>query len=247
MCKSGLLRIVLGGRMKNYDFVDEKPATKIINFKPESAIQFLKEMFESEVSKMRKKAEAFQVTDHKTMDTAIEMINQAKKLINRVEKERKRIKAPYLKFTKGLDGMAKNVKEPITEIIDILDVKIKPIAIMIKEAEERRLAREREARLAAEAEAEKKRAAGQVVLDVPTAPTVPEREIAEGKFTTGEGSAKLEFYMDWNVVDFDAVPRKYKKLIIDEDKLDADIQAGVEVPGVRATRESKLKTRVSNK
>jgi hypothetical protein len=203
-------------------------------------------MFEDEISKMRKKAEAFEVTDHKTVDTAIEMINQVKKLINRVEKERKRIKAPYLKFTKGLDGMSKNVKAPANEIIDILAAKVKPVAEAIQAAEDKRLREEREAKIEAERKADEKRAAGQVVLEVPGVPVLaPEKEIAAGKFKTAEGSAQIEYFYTWSVIDFGKVPNKYKKTIIDEDKLDADIQSGVEVAGVRAVKDSKLQTRVS--
>jgi uncharacterized glyoxalase superfamily protein PhnB len=232
--------------MKNYDFVEKKKNgdVKIVNFNAESAIAYIKEMFSGEVTKMRKKAEAFVVTDQATMNTAIEMTNQAKKLVNKIEKERKRIKAPYLKFTKALDGMSKNLKDPIAEITAILNEKIKPMAEKIQRAEEERLRKEREARLAAEAEADRKRAAGEVVIDVPEVPTVPDDSAAEGRFQTAEGSAKIEYFYTWDVVDFDAVPRKYKKWIIDEDKLDADIQAGIEVKGVHSQKDSKLSTRV---
>ncbi len=225
--------------MKNYDFAKTDPPA-IKKFDAESAVYYMETLFSAETEEMKKIADSFVVNDLKSMNQAIEMINQAKKLWNAVDKERKIIKDPYLVFTKKLDGISNNIKDPLVEIQGILNEKVKPVALAIKRKDEEDRAKEAAARLKIE-EANKGKAVKTVV------PPKAASTHGDGLFKTAEGSAQLNTFFKWDVIDFKAVPKKYKKTIIDEAKLDADIQAGAKVAGVNSYEDVALKTRVNKR
>jgi hypothetical protein len=226
-------------KKKSYDFAEAKPTPKTIgSFNAEGAVGILQKKFSAEIEKMMKKAKAFVVKDQNTLDQAIDMINQAKKLENGVEKEKKIIKKPYLAFNKEIDGMVRSIKNPLTEIRSILSEKAKPTALALKLAEEKRLKKAEEERARIEKANQAK------AVKVPVVPVAPSKA-ATGTFNSNEGSATVKTFKKWSVVDMAKVPRKYKYTVVDEDMVNRDVQAGVAVPGLSITDDIDLKTRVN--
>ena len=223
-------------KMMDYSFAqtDVQPMNSAV------AVKSLESAFSNEITKMKKKAEVFAVVDQQTMNTAIEMTNQAKKLINAIEKEKNALKRPALDYTQPIDAMVRNLKKPIAEIQAILNEKIKPVALEIQRAEQKRLQKEAKERARIEAAN-----ANKVVKTPVMAPPVAPTKAAAGTFKTNAGSVTVKTFKKWTVVDIQAVPRKYKYWAIDEDFLNRDVQNGVKVPGLKIEDDIDLKTRVS--
>jgi hypothetical protein len=220
-----------------YGFIEDT-GVSIASFDGKAAVKHMELSFKKEIDKMIKMAEAFEVKDEATMNQAIEMINQSKKYVKRVDKERLRIKDPYTKFGKELDGISNRIKDPLKEIPRILELKVKPIALAIRDAKEKE-------RKQAEALRRKTEAANaKRIKQVPVPPPAPAKADG-GTFKTVEGSAKLNTVIRWTVKSFAKVPDEYKVTTIDERKLDAAIQSGAKVPGVYSYEDIELKTRAS--
>jgi len=227
-------------KKKSYDFAtkEKKPSTPAIKaFDSSAAVKTLELMFVKEIEKMAKIADSFTVKDVATMDQAIDMINQSKKLENAVEKEKKVIKAPYLGFNKEVDGMVRSIKKPLGDIRNVLSEKVKPVALALKLAEEKRL------RDAVAERARLEKANSKKAVKAPMAPVVPTTS-ASGTFKAAEGSATVKVIKKWTIVDLKEVPRKYKYWAVDQDALDRDVQNDIVIPGVRVTEDINLTTRV---
>jgi hypothetical protein len=227
-------------KKKTYDFAEEKkpslPALKAFDSK--AAVKTLELLFTKEIEKMKVVADKFMVKDQETVDIAIDMMNQTKKMSNRVEKEKKVIKAKYLAFNTAVDSMVRAIKNPLDAIKAVLAEKVKPIALALKLAEDKRL------RKAAEEKARIEKANQAKAVKVPVVPIAP-TTVASGTFKTAEGSATVKVFKKWTIVDMAAVPRKYKYWAVDQDALDRDVQNGVVVPGLQVTDDIDLKTRVN--
>ena len=227
-------------KKKSYDFAEEKkPSIRAIKaFDASGAVKSLELMFTREIEQMDKVAKKFVVKDQATVDIAIDMMNQTKKMGNRVEKEKKVIKAKYLAFNKAVDSMVRAIKDPLDLIKGILAEKVKPIALALKLAEEKRLRKAEEERARIEKANQAK------AVKVPVVPVAPTK-VASGTFKAAEGSATVKVIKKWTIMDMKAVPKKYKYTAIDQDALDCDVQAGVIVPGLQITDDIDLKTRVN--
>jgi len=237
---------------KNYDFFDTKDAKSsglsvkpklpvVKKFDHQSACAYMTQLFGAQITKMKKAAEKFTVRDEKSMRRAIEMINQAKKLANAVKKEKDQIKRPYLDFTQPLDKMARSVNAPLDEVMTILNIKIKPVALAIKRENEAKI-REAEAARLKQLEIDRKKS---VAIQPMPAP-IPMSPASTGVFNTKEGSATVNTVKTWTVVDFAAVPRKYKRTVLAEDVIEDAVQNGIDIPGVKVSEDIDLKTRVKS-
>lgn len=212
------------------------PATeppKIVKFDAQSAVDHMAALFGNQIKKMKKKAEDFVVKDESTIAQASEMATQAKKMIKVVDDKRVEIKAPYLKFTKALDTMARNIKKPLDEIQKLLEGKIGPVALAIEE-EKAKAARK------AAAEAEKK--AKTEVFETPTiqAPSA----MQDGKVQAKHGSVSVEKVRKWDLVDFKKVPAAYKVTELNYPKINEAVLNGANIPGLRIYEDSQVKTRL---
>lgn len=227
-------------KKKSYDFAEEKkPSLPTLKaFDSKAAVKTLELMFTKEIEKMKVVADKFVVKDQATVDIAIDMMNQTKKIGNSVEKEKKVIKEKYLAFNKAVDSMVRAIKNPLDLIKAVLAEKVKPVALALKLAEEKRLKK------AAEERARIEKANLAKAVKVPTVPVAPTK-VASGTFKSHEGSATVKVVKKWTIMDMKAVPRKYKYTAIDQDLLDKDVQDGVVVPGLQITDDIDLKTRVN--
>jgi hypothetical protein len=181
------------------------------------------------IDDMAKQADSHKVIDRQSMEIAIGMGTQAKQYINKVEKRRKQVKAPYLEFTKRLDSLAGGVKKRLEAVQESLRVKIRPVMIELK-------AKEDAARAKAAEEAQKAAASNSVAPPPP--PAAP-----SGPTKTTSGSAELKEKVTWEVSDITKVPAEYLTVIAS--KVNHAAKAGKEIPGIKITREQDVSMRAN--
>jgi hypothetical protein len=159
------------------------------------------------VDDMAKQAKEFKVIDEATMQTAIGMGTQAKQYINKIEKTRKEIKAPYLAFGKQLDTLTKAVTKRLESIQEGLREKIRPIMVeRKKKAEAAAKKAAEEAALKAQETGKDTAAFGSQAVPAPTGAPAPP---TTGGVQTDSGSAKLEKTFEWDLEDVTKVPVEY--------------------------------------
>jgi hypothetical protein len=185
------------------------------------------------VDSMEKKAADFKVIDEPTMTRAIEMGTQAKQFINKIEKKRKEVKAPYLAFTKRLDTLAKGITSRLEDIQEGLRTKIRPVMQEQRAKEEAA----RKAALKAQEEAAKKKSPDDTGKQTQPPPAAPPAPAASKK--TATGSAKLQKTFEWDVTDIKSVPEEY--LTVAPSKINTFIKANlkldkeIKIPGIEIT------------
>jgi hypothetical protein len=185
------------------------------------------------VDEMAKQADAHKVIDKTTMTKAIGMGTQAKQYINKVEKTRVEVKAPYLMFGKKLDALSSGVKKRLEAIQESLREKIRPVMIAEKAKEDKALKDAEEARKKAEKDvSEKDVTPGFESKDVPApmAPPTPSGTTG-GPVQTASGSAGLVKKVTWTVQDITKVPADYLTVIAS--KVNKDVKAGKMIPGIK--------------
>lgn len=161
-------------------------------------------------------AESIQITTKEQADDAAETAKKLNSIGKDIEAERKAIVAPFNAFVDQVNAIAKRYSLPFTTAAK----KIGNAAIAWHNAESMRIMAERK-------KAQQEREAA-LLANKPAAALPAVAEEAPPKVIS---TRKVKV---WTVVDFDAVPNKYKKTIIDEDALDTDIKSGAvtAVPGV---------------
>lgn len=222
--------------------------------------------FEARIDDMRAQAAAVKVVDQDSHDTALTMIGEAKQVANKIEAERKRVKAPYFEMGKRIDGFANPLVGALRDIAAGLESAIRPWAIeqdrkrRAAEAEARRLAEEARRKAEAEARAKSEAAAIEAAQNnlpppppepivMPPVPEVPTE--TRSRVETATASVDLEWTAD--VVDLavllavpDLVEAREKELLKAATPwVNAQVKAGRrEIPGVSIYQTEKVKTRV---
>jgi len=194
------------------------------------------------VDDMAKQADEHKVIDVVSMEKAIGMGTQAKQYINKIEKTRVEVKAPYLAFGKKLDQLAKGVQSRLEAIQESLRQKIRPIMIAEKEKENERLRAEEERRKASAGE-QQELTPGFATAEVP-APIAPPAPAVSGPIKTASGSAGLEKKYTWTVSDITKVPSEYLTVIAS--KVNKAVKAGEKIPGLKIEVTDEVKM-VANK
>jgi hypothetical protein len=184
------------------------------------------------VDEMAKQADAHKVIDRPTMEKAIGMGTQAKQYINKVEKTRVEVKAPYLMFGKKLDALSSGVKKRLEAIQESLREKIRPVMIAEKAKEEKALKDAEDARKKAEKDVTPDATPGFESKDVPApmAPPTPSGTTG-GPVQTASGSAGLVKKVTWTVQDITKVPAEYLTVIAS--KVNKDAKAGKKIAGIK--------------
>jgi hypothetical protein len=184
------------------------------------------------VDEMAKQADAHKVIDKTSMTKAIGMGTQAKQYINKVEKTRIEVKAPYLAFGKKLDSLSGGVKKRLEAIQESLREKIRPIMIAEKAKEDKALKDAEEARKEAEKDVTPDATPGfeNKSVPAPMAPPTPSATTG-GPVQTASGSAGLVKKVTWTVQDITKVPAEYLSVIAS--KVNKDAKAGKKIPGIK--------------
>ena len=173
--------------------------------------------FQSKIDAMRAQAEAVQVTDQESHDTALTMIGEAKQVAKQIETKRVEVKAPYLNVCKAIDGFAGPLVQTVKGIAGALEDKIRPWIIeqdrkrRAAEAEARRAAEEARRKAEAEAQEKARQAAAQAAekgepppppepVVMPAMPAVP----TETRSRVETATASVDVVWDWHVEDIHA-------------------------------------------
>lgn len=183
------------------------------------------------VDDMAKQADAHKVIDKPTMEKAIGMGTQAKQYINKIEKTRVEVKAPYLTFGKKLDSLAGGVKKRLEAIQESLREKIRPVMIAEKAKEDKALKDAEAARQAAEKDVGPDVVDGFENKSVPAPLAPPTPTTSGGNVQTSSGSAGLVKKVTWEVKDITKVPAEYLTVIAS--KVNKDAKAGKKIPGIK--------------
>ena len=101
------------------------PVVKPDPFNPEHLVALF-DKFGTEIVKMEGIAASFVVSDDESNAEAVGMTTQAKGLASTIEKERKKVKEPYLKVIKELDGFANGLGKRLFGVQGTLNGKIQP-------------------------------------------------------------------------------------------------------------------------
>lgn len=193
------------------------------------------EKYVARIDDMDSQALALQVVDDDSNHIAVEMTNQAKKLVQIIGKKHQKLKAPYLAVTQPLDAFKKKLSDRLQQTQRTINGKIQPY--LQKKEQERReaerkaqgaarkeqerldaIARAEADRLAEEARqkalAEKKtaeeaeaEAQAAAALAEPAPVVVAEME-TETKTVTDAGTAKLKYEWAWEIEDFLKLPKE---------------------------------------
>jgi predicted transcriptional regulator len=202
-------------------------------FDPEHLVALF-DKFGAEIVKMEDTVASFIISDDKSNTEAVEMTAQAKGLASTIEKERKKVKEPYLKVVKALDGFANGLGNRLSGVQGTLNNKIQPYLeeLAKKRAEEERkaqeIARKEQERLEAGRKKEQgrlaeiarqkaieegipeeaaDRLANEAKAMVEDAPlVVAPTPITPEKIETEAGSARLKTTPQGFIVDFKALP-----------------------------------------
>lgn len=137
------------------------------------------ERFVAEIDKMEAAAVAHSVSDQPSCNKANTMTNQAKKLTQTIEKQRKEIKEPYLKITSAIDSFASGLRKRLFLIQTEINIKLLPYMQKLEHErkeeerkaaakareEQERLEQERQAEMARQAELSRQKAVEQGKAD----------------------------------------------------------------------------------
>lgn len=228
--------------MVNFAIGQKEQVEKLVKdaapIKIEINLSKLTEMFskaEQAIDSMIEQAEKHAITDSDTQSKAIEMGTQAKQLFNRLEKKRKEIKEPFLKYGQQLDGMVKPLKDKLAGIQTGLKIKIKKHL-----DEEERLAAEKEKkRLELEAALNPQKSPDELVPETP-APVI------QSKQKTSSGSMATKKVWKFEIEDVNKVPARY--LMVNESAIKAAIDNGArDIPGVKIYKDRDVRLTVARK
>lgn len=227
----------------NFDVNGNEKVEKIVDsakapIKVEINLTELTRLFsraEKAIDAMVEKAENHSVTGLDSRESAIEMGTQAKQLFNKIEKKRKEIKEPFLKYSQKLDGMVKPLKDKLSSIQSGLKIKIKYHI----DAENKR-----------KADAERKRLEVEAALNpeskLPEPVTQNSKPVIESVQRTSSGSATVKKVWKFKVKDLQKVPSKY--LMLNEDAVQTSIDLGIrDIPGIEIYEDSDIRLTVSRK
>lgn len=204
------------------------------------------DLYHSQIDEMKEMAQQVTVSDEPSNKAAVEMTTQIKGLVNKLEKERKKVKEPYLNVTSLLDNKVKDLRNRLDDIQKNLNKKIMDFMI-----EEQRKAQE------VERVNEKARARAQAVIDAQARETgelplqVVMPEVKPVTAFTDSGKAALKTKKDWRVIDFRVLP---EELFVDRATdiikaiapwINAQMKAGItSIPGIDFFETTELKTTV---
>jgi len=223
------------GEAYDTDWIDE-----IMVRKASFDLEPLSNMFakvHEHIDDMAKQADDLKVIDVATMNEAIGKGTQAKQYINKIEKTRQEVKAPYLAHGKRIDKLSKGVTSRLEAIQESLRVKIRPI--MIAEKEKARA-------IAEKAEKERREAEKDIAQGSPAAPAPPPPapSAPSGPVKTSTGSADLVKKYTWTVSDIKLVPEKY--LTVTASMVNKDVKAGIQIPGIKIEVTEDVAMRAAN-
>ena len=219
------------GEAYDTDWIDEVMVRKA-SFDLEPLSNMFAKVHEH-IDDMAKQADDLKVIDVATMNEAIGKGTQAKQYINKIEKTRQEVKAPYLAHGKRIDKLSKGVTSRLEAIQESLRIKIRPIMIAEKE---------KAAAIAAKAEKERREAEKDIVQDL--APPPPAPPAPSGPVKTSTGSADLVKKYTWTVSDIKMVPEKY--LTVTASLVNKDVKAGIQIPGIRIEVTEDVAMRAAN-
>lgn len=227
------------------EIITEREITPVDPLDPTPVVALF-DLYHSQIDKMKEQSCYIVVVDETTNQTAVEMTTQIRGLVNKLEKERKKVKEPYLNVTSLLDEKVKGLKNRLDDIQRDLNKKI--MSFMM---DERRKAQEieranEEARVRAQAVIDAQaRETGELPLQV----VVPERKPVMA--VTDSGKAALKTKKDWRVVNFRTLPEElFVERAADIIKtiapwINAQMKAGItSIPGIEFFETTELKTTV---
>lgn len=122
-----------------------KPQTDVVQATTTDPAQIVSklESFRGKIAEMHTTAAAHAVTDDRTNEEAVRMINQAGQIIKELDKKHEELKRPFKKITDILDNTRKELKDGLGRVQNILKSKVEPY---LQEKERIRLEAERKAR-----------------------------------------------------------------------------------------------------
>lgn len=182
------------------------------------------------IDEMVGKAEIHEVTDEATSKMAVSMAADAKRLFNKIERQRKELVEQPNLFVKSINSFTKTFQEKLKKVENGLKTKVSNYQYKLE------LERREQEKKAKEAvEKFQKRINQEAKEKGVEAPVVPTPVIPEAKTITRteEGaSASQRAVWEFEVVNIDKIPREY--LVLDKIKVRQAIKMGVrEIPGLR--------------
>ena len=185
--------------------------------------------YEKNLADMAAKAGTHLIIDAQTNEEAVTLAGQSKAMFRALEKKRKEVIGPASEFVAAVNQMVKPMTAILTGIEDGLKHRITRYS---QEQERRRLEQQRKANEEARSlqdEIEKAAVSAGEPSNIVVAPVVVE---APKVTRTASGSASLRTTWAFEVVDFAALPDKFKQ--VDRVAINNEIKAGIrQIPGVR--------------
>lgn len=215
---------------KERQTVEEERATKALKEKTE--LTFALDLahakmdlsqYNQAIDKMMAEAEAIEVINDVSSQKAVELAANAKKLFNRIEKQRKEIVTQPNQFIKAVNAFAKGFQNKLSQIENDLKTKISLYQnkIELERREQEKKAKEAAEKLQEEINEEAKEKG--IEAPVVPIPIVPETKIIT---RTEEGaSASQRKTWKFKVVDISKVPKAY--ICISEVKVRQAIRMGI--------------------
>jgi len=234
--------------IKEETAVLESIAPQIIDPLDPAPVVALFDMYHGQIDEMVIASSNVSVVDEESNRIASEMTLQVKSLVNVLEKERKRIKEPYLNVTSLLDSKVKSLRDRLDKIQAEINKKIR--AYLLEEQLKAQAAAQ-----AAEAERKKEQArldkeAEQTGLP-PLQVVIPE-PMQNTAVISPAGKVALKTKLEWEVTDFKKLPEELFAVRADDIKkaiapwINVQIKAGVrEISGVRMFETTDIKTSIS--
>ncbi len=193
------------------------------------------EDYNAEAVRIAAEAKALTVQDQDSLNVAVMLGGNAKKIGKAIEVQRKAIILEPQEFVKGVNAICKSISDSLDEAERTAKGKINQYqARVLMEQRERQKNADEEARKLQEAVNKEAKEKG-IEAPVVVAPVV---QSAPKVTRTEAGSASQRKVWSFEIVDGDKVPREY--LIIESQKIRDAIKMGVrEIPGVRIFEETK--------
>ncbi|MFA5377585.1 MAG: hypothetical protein WC455_17675 [Dehalococcoidia bacterium] len=191
--------------------------------------------YRTEAVRIAAEAKALTVQDQESLNIAVMLGGNAKKIGKAIDVQRKGIILEPSEFVKGVNGICKAITDQLDEAERTAKGKINQYqARVLMEQRERQKKADEEARNLQEAVNKEAKEKG-IEAPVVVAPVV---QSAPKVTRTESGSASQRKVWSFEIVDGDKIPREY--LIIESQKIRDAIKMGVrEIPGVRIFEETK--------
>jgi len=217
--------------------IPDSPTTAIVPIAPELNPSVM--ALQVEVTKARDYALKRTIVTHQDNVLATNDLALIADLDKQLEVLRNEYLAPYREHTKDINTLFKSITDPLAEAKRITKDKQ-----LVHFHEQERIQREAEnaARLQREADEAARRVRTQTgeVIEQTEAPVYVPPPVT-GKVHADFGTSGIVKRWKWEVIDFTTVPDKYKTT--DDKPIQKVIEAGGDIPGIRAWQEDDITTR----